>query len=156
MPFQQDPYMQSSQAPPDPRYDDSTDSLPPEAMSPGGYPPSSGLPPGAASMLSGMQPGMMNGGAGGGAANPDGSSLGPGMAGMDGAMGAQMAGMPSQDPMQAIRQQVDPVVIQLQMLAQAYPMATEEWQAAGEAIARGMLKIAQGVQPDPMRPPVPA
>lgn len=173
--YQQDPYMQSSQ-------------IPPEDRSPGDYPPSSGLPPDALSMLAGMAPGVAASGppmstpgmSPGSAYPPPGpdqigaTAPGPRMApgdtsgqfnqpgaqpgaqpGMGGPPppGPQMAGAPMGDPMMAVRTQFDQVTSQLQMLAQAYPMAAEELMNAGEAIARAMLKIAQGVQPNPAMPP---
>ena len=152
-------------------YDESTEQFPEESQSPGGFPPTSGLPPDAMMMLSGMSPGMMHGGGMGGGMPqgqmggqqpPGGGSyqMTPGMdQNLPGGIGAQMAGMPGgpqMDPMLMIKQQFDGVVSQLQLMAQAFPMAVPELQEAGEAIARAMLKVAQGVQPDPMTPLMPA
>lgn len=129
--FQQDPYMQSSQ-------------LPPETLPPNDYPPSSGLPPDAMMALSGMQGGMPPGG---GQAPMAADSIPPSSPG-------PIAGAPGADPMQAAKMQFDQIIGALTALTEAYPMAQAEFEMAGEAIARGMLKVAQGVQQQPMMPPV--
>lgn len=145
--YQQDPTMQSSE-------------LPPETMPPSGYPPSSDLPPDALMALSGMQGmpiGAMGSAAGaGGTVPPQGMNGGMGMdGGMSPEMGGPIAGSPGGDPMLAVRSQFEQVIAPLMALAEAYPMAEMELQEAQEAVARAMLKIAQGVQAPPMAPPVP-
>jgi len=107
------------------------------------------LPPDAAQMLAGGAPGLPMPPQQGGEMASESEMGGMGMS--DPGMGA-MGG----DPMMAIKAQFEPMVDQLQLLAQSFPMATEELQAAGQAIARAMLKVAQGMQPSPMAPPVPA
>ena len=141
----------------------------------------SDLPPDAVQSLFGPLPtnaapqgGGGDAGFGGGQGpNAAGSGVPMGSAGGDDTMGAGpgamaqqqpgqyngpggMPGQPGGDPMMAIKVQFEGVTDQLQMLATAYPMATEELQECGANLARAMMKIAQAVQPPPQLPPVAA
>lgn len=109
-------------------------------------------PPDAALTLAGGQAGLPMPPQQPSTVSPDQTGAYPDQTGM----GMGMGEMGAVDPMQMIKSQFEPMVDQLQLLAQSFPMAAEELQAAGEAIARAMLKVAQGMQPNPMSPPVPA
>lgn len=152
--------------------------IPEEVMSPGGYAPPTDLPPDALyglvggapdmSAYSGMGGGMAGGGGEmGGMPGGDQAMMGGGMEGLGGPAGSgapggmspnagMMAGSPGPDPMMAVRDQFGQIAGALQMLTQAYPAAAPALMEASNALARGMLMVAQSVQPEPAMPPTPA
>src|SRR5262245_53343217 len=105
---------------------------------------------GMSSMLGGQYSQLMGGGPPGSSGSPSGSpSSSPSSSAM-----ASGGSEPGSNPMLQARDQFQSLGAQVQALTQMYPMAQQELNLVIQGLMAAMIKIAQGVQQEPMMPGV--